>query len=348
MKVLKERIVKDGKIREGNVLKVDSFLNHQLDINLFEQIGEEFKRRFAGEKVTKILTIEASGIAIACIAARHFNVPVVFAKKTQTKNIAGDVYTSKVESFTHGKVYDIIVSKEFLKPEDHILIIDDFLANGKALLGLSQLVKDAGATLVGAGIVIEKGFQVGGEMIRESGVRLESLAIIDEMSVEEKGKYYVNGHMMEYDQNRKANIPVPVTIVIPVPDDDEKGKKKAEAFKHKFMVDDDTYKEYGAIVNMLNGAQKTEITEDMLTDEQREDLDLGIITMDDIRAEIGGNVYGDRIREYQLVKPARGFTKGRQDTVWTDEDMVIKAIEETVPDSEDLFDEEAVDDDDIL
>ena len=184
MKVLKERIVKDGKIREGNVLKVDSFLNHQLDINLFEQIGEEFKRRFAGEKVTKILTIEASGIAIACIAARHFNVPVVFAKKTQTKNIAGDVYTSKVESFTHGKVYDIIVSKEFLKPEDHILIIDDFLANGKALLGLSQLVKDAGATLVGAGIVIEIGFQVGGEMIRERGVRLESLAIIDEMSVE--------------------------------------------------------------------------------------------------------------------------------------------------------------------
>ena len=170
----------------------------------------------------------------------------------------------------------------------------------------------------------------------------------DEMSVEEKGKYYVNGHMMEYDQNRKANIPVPVTIVIPVPEDDEKGKKKAEAFKHKFMVDDDTYKEYGAIVNMLNGAQKTEITEDMLTDEQREDLDLGIITMDDIRAEIGGNVYGDRIREYQLVKPARGFTKGRQDTVWTDEDMVIKAIEETVPDSEDLFDEETVDDDDIL
>ena len=171
---------------------------------------------------------------------------------------------------------------------------------------------------------------------------------LDEMSVEEKGKYYVNGHMMEYDQNRKANIPVPVTIVIPVPEDDEKGKKKAEAFKHKFMVDDDTYKEYGAIVNMLNGAQKTEITEDMLTDEQREDLELGIITMDDIRAEIGGNVYGERIREYQIVKPARGFTKGRQDTVWTDEDMVIKPIEETVPDSEDLFEDEVVDDDDIL
>jgi|GEM_PF-1728057 len=171
---------------------------------------------------------------------------------------------------------------------------------------------------------------------------------LDEMSVEEKGKYYVNGHMMEYDQNRKANIPVPVTIVIPIPEDDEKGKKKAEAFKHKFMVDDDTYKEYGAIVNMLNGAQKTEITEDMLTDEQREDLDLGIITMDDIRAEIGGNVYGDRIREYQLVKPARGFTKGRQDTVWTDEDMIIKPIEEAIPDSEDLFEDEVVDDDDDI
>ena len=171
---------------------------------------------------------------------------------------------------------------------------------------------------------------------------------LDEMSAEEKGKYYVNGYMMEYDQNRKDNIPVPVTIVIPIPEDDEKGKKKAEAFKHKFMVDDDTYKEYGAIVNMLNGAQKTEITEDMLTDEQREDLDLGIITMDDIRAEIGGNVYGDRIREYQLVKPARGFTKGRQDTVWTDEDMIIKPIEEAIPDSEDLFENEVVDDDDIL
>lgn len=171
---------------------------------------------------------------------------------------------------------------------------------------------------------------------------------LDEMSVDEKGKYYVNGHMMEYDQNRKANIPVPVTIVIPVPEDDEKGKKKAEAFKHKFMVDDDTYKEYGAIVNMLNGAQKTEITEDMLTDEQRKDLGLGIITMDDIRAEIGGNVYGDRIREYQLVKPARGFTKGRQDTVWTDEDMIIKPIEEAIPDSEDLFEDEVVDDDDDI
>lgn len=184
MKALKERIMKDGKIREGNVLKVDSFLNHQLDIELFEQMGEEFKRRFEGKKITKILTIEASGIAIACIAARHFKVPVVFAKKSKTKNIAGDVYTSKVESFTHGKVYDIIVSKDFLNPEDHVLIIDDFLANGKALIGLSQLVKDSGATLVGAGIAIEKGFQEGGKIIRESGVHLESLAIVESMSVE--------------------------------------------------------------------------------------------------------------------------------------------------------------------
>lgn len=184
MKALKERIIKDGIIREGNVLKVDSFLNHQLDVELFEKMGEEFKRRFEGEKITKILTIEASGIAIACIAARYFKVPVVFAKKTQTKNIAGDVYTSKVESFTHGKVYDIIVSKQFLTEEDSVLIIDDFLANGKALIGLSELVKESGATLVGAGIAIEKGFQVGGKLIRESGIRLESLAIIDEMSVE--------------------------------------------------------------------------------------------------------------------------------------------------------------------
>ena len=185
MKALKDRIVKDGKIREGNVLKVDSFLNHQLDIELFEQMGEEFKRRFEGKEITKILTIEASGIAIACIVARYFKVPVVFAKKTQTKNIAGDVYTSKVESFTHGKVYDIIVSKEFLKPEDKALIIDDFLANGKALLGLTKLVEDAGATVVGAGIAIEKGFQEGGKLIRESGIQLESLAIVDAMSVEE-------------------------------------------------------------------------------------------------------------------------------------------------------------------
>lgn len=166
---------------------------------------------------------------------------------------------------------------------------------------------------------------------------------LDEMSVEEKGKYYVNGYMMEYENNRKSNIPVPVTITIPVPgeDADEKAKKKVEAIKHKFMVDDDSFKEYGAVVNMLNGAQRVEITEDMLTDEQKEDLEYGIITMDDIRAELGGNPYGERIREYQFVKPARGFTKGRQDTVYTEEDMIIKALEEELPEgTEDLFDDD--------
>ena len=182
MQLLKDRIIKDGKIRTGNVLKVDSFLNHQMDITLFGEIGKEFKRRFEMCEVTKILTIEASGIGIACIAAQYFNVPVVFAKKNQTKNIAGDIYTSQVESFTHGRVYDIIVAKEFLKSTDKVLIIDDFLANGSALLGLSKLVKDSGAELVGAGIVIEKGFQEGGELVRSQGVRVESLAIIDAMS----------------------------------------------------------------------------------------------------------------------------------------------------------------------
>ena len=181
MKLLEERIVKDGKIKEGNVLKVDSFLNHQIDVSLLNELGKEFKRRFEGEKITKILTIEASGIGIACIAAQHFGVPVVFAKKTQTKNIAGDTYKSRVESFTHGRVYDIIVSKEFLNKDDHVLIIDDFLAKGSALNGLAELVTNAGATIVGAGIVIEKGFQDGGELIRNRGIRVESLAIIDEM-----------------------------------------------------------------------------------------------------------------------------------------------------------------------
>lgn len=189
MQLLKERILRDGKVREGNVLKVDSFLNHQLDIGLFEEMGKEFKRRFEGEDINKILTIEASGIAIACIAARYFNVPVVFAKKTQTKNISGEVYTSEVESFTHGKVYDIIVSKDFLKPEDRVLVIDDFLANGQALLGLSKLIQDAGATLVGAGIAIEKGFQAGGKILRDRGIRVESLAIIDEMDIERGIKF---------------------------------------------------------------------------------------------------------------------------------------------------------------
>ena len=172
MQLLKDRIRKDGKIKEGNVLKVDSFLNHQMDVKLFQEIGKEFKRRFEGEEITKILTIEASGIGIACVAAEVFDVPVVFAKKTQTKNIAGDVYTTKVESFTHGRVYDIIVSREFLGKGDKVLLIDDFLANGKALEGLAELV--------GAGVVIEKGFQPGGDFLRKQ-THLESLAIVDAM-----------------------------------------------------------------------------------------------------------------------------------------------------------------------
>ena len=181
MQLLKDRIRKDGKIKEGNVLKVDSFLNHQMDVKLFQEIGKEFKRRFEGEEITKILTIEASGIGIACVAAEVFDVPVVFAKKTQTKNIAGDVYTTKVESFTHGRVYDIIVSREFLGKGDKVLLIDDFLANGKALEGLAELVKKSGAELVGACVVIEKGFQVGGDIIRSKGIHLESLAIVESM-----------------------------------------------------------------------------------------------------------------------------------------------------------------------
>ena len=181
MQLLKDRIRKDGKIKGGDVLKVDSFLNHQMDIKLFEEIGKEFKRRFADVEVNKILTIEASGIGIACVVAQYFDVPVLFAKKNKTKNIAGDVYTSKVESFTHGRVYDIMVSKEFLGKGDKVLLIDDFLANGKALEGLAQLVKDSGAELVGAGVVIEKGFQPGGDNLRKKGIRLESLAIVDYM-----------------------------------------------------------------------------------------------------------------------------------------------------------------------
>ncbi len=187
MELLKERIRKDGKIKAGNVLKVDSFLNHQMDTDLFQEIGEEFKRRFSDVEINKILTIEASGIGIACVVAQQFHVPVVFAKKNQTKNIAGDVYTSKVESYTHGRTYDIIVSKEFLGKGDKVLLIDDFLANGKALEGLASLVKDSGAELVGAGIVIEKGFQVGGDLLRKQGIRLESLAIVESMD-EESGE----------------------------------------------------------------------------------------------------------------------------------------------------------------
>ena len=181
MKLLEERIRKDGTIRGTEVLKVDRFLNHQMDIALINEIGKEFYRLFGDCGINKILTIEASGIGIACITAQSFGVPVIFAKKNKTKNIAGDVYTSKVASFTHGKVYDIIVSKEFLGPEDRVLLIDDFLANGSALQGLINLVRDAGATLVGAGICVEKAFQPGGDLIRGMGVRVESLARVKRM-----------------------------------------------------------------------------------------------------------------------------------------------------------------------
>ena len=181
MELLKDRIRKDGKIKAGNILKVDSFLNHQMDTDLFTEIGKEFKRRFQDAEVTKILTIEASGIGIACIAAQSFRVPVVFAKKTQTKNIAEDVYTTKVQSYTHGRIYDIIVAKEFLGKGDKVLLIDDFLANGKALEGLIDLVEVSGAELAGAGIVIEKGFQAGGDALRKRGIRQESLAIVESM-----------------------------------------------------------------------------------------------------------------------------------------------------------------------
>lgn len=181
MQLLEERILRDGKVREGNVLKVDSFLNHQMDIQLFEAMGKEFKRLFEDEDISKILTIEASGIGIACVVAQSFGVPVVFAKKGKTKNIAGDVYRSQVESYTHGGVYDIIVSKDYLKKEDRVLLIDDFLANGKALEGLIDIVNEAGATLVGAGIAVEKGFQPGGKKLRDAGVHLESLAIVESM-----------------------------------------------------------------------------------------------------------------------------------------------------------------------
>lgn len=184
MNFLEERIQKDGIVREGNVLKVDSFLNHQMDIRLFDQMGEEWKRRFAGRPVNKILTIEASGIGIACIAARHFGVPVVFAKKSKSINIAGDVYVAEVESFTHKNVNQVIVSKDFLGPADRVLIIDDFLANGCALQGLISIVKQAGGTVEGIGIAIEKGFQSGGRIIRNLGYQLESLAIVDAMDAE--------------------------------------------------------------------------------------------------------------------------------------------------------------------
>ncbi len=184
MKLLEERIKKDGIVKKGNILKVDGFLNHQMDVELFDEMGKEFKRLFADAPITKILTIEASGIGIACVVAQSFHVPVVFAKKAKSLNIDGEVFTSKVESFTHKRVYDIIVSKKFLTPEDHVLVIDDFLANGCAVMGLIDLINDSGATLEGVGIAVEKGFQTGGKMIREKGIHLESLAIVDGMNDE--------------------------------------------------------------------------------------------------------------------------------------------------------------------
>lgn len=186
MKLLEDRIRKDGIIREGNVLKVDSFINHQMDIGLFEEMAKEWKRLFADKKINKILTIEASGIGIAAIVAREFDVPVVFAKKSKSINLDDNNFSTKIQSFTHGKVYDVIVSKKFLSPEDHILVIDDFLANGCALLGLTELVESAGATVEGIGIAIEKGFQQGGKIIREKGYRLESLAIVESMDAANK------------------------------------------------------------------------------------------------------------------------------------------------------------------
>ena len=184
MNFLEERIVKDGVVKEGNILKVDSFLNHQMDINLFDQMGEEFKRRFADKPINKIVTIEASGIGIACIVARHFGVPVVFAKKTQSVNIDGEVYVAEVESFTHKCKHQVIVSKNFLGPDDHVLVIDDFLANGCALQGLISIVAQAGGTVEGIGIAVEKGFQQGGRIIRNLGYQLESLAIVEGMDAE--------------------------------------------------------------------------------------------------------------------------------------------------------------------
>ena len=186
MNFLEERILRDGIVKEGNVLKVDSFLNHQMDISLFEQMGEEFKKRFAGKEINKIVTIEASGIGIACVVAKYFNVPVVFAKKSKSINIEGDIYVAEVESFTHKCKNQVIVSKKFLSPEDKVLIIDDFLANGCALQGLISIITEAGASVEGIGIAIEKGFQMGGKLIRNLGYQLESLAIVDSMNADTK------------------------------------------------------------------------------------------------------------------------------------------------------------------
>ena len=184
MNFLEERIIRDGIVKEGNVLKVDSFLNHQMDIELFNEMGKEWKKRFEGKNINKILTIEASGIGIACIVAQYFCVPVVFAKKSKSINIEGEMYTAEVESFTHKNKNQVIVSKKFLNEDDHVLIIDDFLANGCALQGLIQIVQSSGATVEGIGIAVEKGFQTGGKIIRNLGYQLESLAIVDAMDCE--------------------------------------------------------------------------------------------------------------------------------------------------------------------
>lgn len=182
MKLLEDRILTEGQVRPGNVLKVDCFLNHQLDVELLDAMGEEFYRLFKEDGINKILTIEASGIAIACMAARHFHVPVIFAKKAKSKNIDGDVYTSTVHSFTYGKDYDITMAQKFLGPEDRVLIVDDFMAVGKAMNGLLDVCKQAGAQVAGIGIAIEKGFQGGGDKLRAEGYKLESLAIVDKMT----------------------------------------------------------------------------------------------------------------------------------------------------------------------
>ena len=181
MKLLEDRIRQDGNVKPGNVLKVDSFLNHQMDVGLFNEMGKEFRRLFPDERINKILTIEASGICVACIAAQYFHVPVVFAKKSQSINLDGEQYATRIESFTHKRVYDVIVAKKYLGKDDHVLIIDDFLANGCAAAGLIDLVHSAGATVEGVGIAIEKGFQEGGALLRSKGVRVESLAIVESM-----------------------------------------------------------------------------------------------------------------------------------------------------------------------
>ena len=194
MNFLEERIVKDGVVKPGNVLKVDSFLNHQMDVKLMEEIGREFKRRFAEKEITKVLTIEASGIGIAAFVAREFGVPMVFAKKSKSINIDGEMYVAEVESFTHKNKNMVIVSKRFLQEGEHVLIIDDFLANGCALQGLISIVESAGAVVEGCGIVIEKGFQIGGRVIRNLGYHVESLAIVDAMDDD-------TGHITFREQN---------------------------------------------------------------------------------------------------------------------------------------------------